>query len=266
MNAVADRVVSHLGRQSAIVRTLQPLYGLGLRAAYGRRGLPWRVNGQLFRIDPRVRRLVPHENEAALFEFLRVNIRPGDVVFDIGSFLGVYAMLAARAVGPEGRVIAFEPSAPTFRMLGRHARMNGLTERIDARCAAVGARRQRRTLVMFDDEPYRNLIAAEGGDGASVDVVTVDEVCDAIGHLPDWIRMDVQGLEFDVLRGAARTLRAARGRLRIVAEMHPAQWPSYGMTRADLPAVLSELGLRARSLTPGDDPFQQDGHAVLESA
>jgi FkbM family methyltransferase len=264
VSTVADHAVARLGRQSAIVRTLQPLYGLALRAAYGRSGLPWQVNGEVFKIDPQVRRLIPHENETALFAFLRESIRPGQAVFDIGSFLGIYAMLEARLVGPAGRVIAFEPSAPSFEILVRHVQMNGLAGRLDARCAAVGARRRRGALIMFDDEPYRNLIAAEGGEGTSVDLVTVDDVCDATGLTPDWIRMDVQGLEFDVLRGAARTLRAARGRLRIVAEMHPAQWPAYGLTRDDVPAVLEELGVRARGLSDPDDPFQQDGHAILE--
>jgi FkbM family methyltransferase len=265
MSAIADRVVAHFGRQSAIVRSLQPLYGFGLRAAYGRRGLPWEVNGEVFRIDPRVRRFIPHENEAALFAVLRDNIRPGEIVFDIGAFMGIYAMLEARLVGPAGRVIAFEPSPPSFEVLTSHVLMNGLAGRVDARCAAVGACRQRGALVMFDDEPYRNQIAVEGEKGTSVEVVTVDEVCEAAALTPDWIRMDVQGLEFDVLRGAARTLRATRGRLRIVAEMHPDQWPAYGIGPDDLPAVLSELGLRARSLTTGDGLFRQGDHAILET-
>jgi FkbM family methyltransferase len=251
--------------ENPVVRSLQPLYGLGLRAVYGRRGLPWRVNGEVYRIDPRVRRLVPHEHEAVLFAFLRDNIRPADVVFDIGSFLGIYAMLAARRTGPSGRVIAFEPSPWTFRTLMRHIRMNGLGERIEARCAAVGERRERRTLVAFDDEPYRNMVGATGADGCPVDVVTIDETCEAIGRRPDWIRMDVQGLEFDVLRGAARTIAASYGRMRIVAEMHPAQWPAYNFSRDEAPALLSALGLRARSLA-GGDPFQQDTHAILEPA
>jgi FkbM family methyltransferase len=266
MTSIAGRVAARLGRKSAIVRALQPMYGLGLRATYGRRGLPWHVNGEVFRIDPRVRRLVPHVNETALFAFLRDSIRPGEVVFDIGSFLGIYAMLEARLVGPSGCVVAFEPSATSFEVFARHVQMNGLPDRLDARCAAVGACSRRGALVVFADEPYRNQIAVEGEGGPPVKVVTVDDVSDETGLRPDWIRMDVQGLEFDVLRGAARTLRAARGRLRIVAEMHPDRWPAYGVARDDVPALLAGFGLRARSLVAGGDPFQQDGHAILEAS
>ena len=210
-------------RNGPIVRALRPTYGLALRAVYGRRGLPWRVNGEQFRIDPRVRRYMPHENERHLFAFLREHICPGDVIFDLGSFLGVYAMLEARRSGVTGRVLAFEPSPWTFPILRRHVHMNGLDSVIDARQAAVGASHGRRTLRAFDDEPYRNQLAA-AADGPTVEVVTIDEMCDVIGCTPDWIRMDVQGVELDVLRGASRTLNSAP-RLRIVAEMHPREWP-----------------------------------------
>jgi hypothetical protein len=76
--------------------------------------------------------------------------------------------------------------------------------------------------------------------------------------------MDVQGLEFDVLRGAAGVLREHRGRLRIVAEMHPDQWPQYGVDPRDADDQFAALGLRARSLVPGEPTFVQGAHAVLE--
>src|SRR5947209_7477731 len=115
---------ARLGRPGSAVSFLRPVYAGWLRAAYGRRGLPWRVNGESLRIDPSVRHLVPHENEASLFEFMRSHIRPGDVVLDIGAFLGTYAIMAARWSGETGRVLAFEPSPDSFAILCRHLAMN----------------------------------------------------------------------------------------------------------------------------------------------
>lgn len=263
---------SRVGRGSALTRILRPAYGRALETVYGRRGLPWSINGETFRIIPGLRHMLPPINEAPLFHFLSSEIKQGDVVFDIGSFLGTYAMLAARRSGESGRVMAFEPSPTSFQALERHVAMNGLhAPRVVAQCAAVGARSERRGLVTFSDEPYRNMIApvaspsTRSGQGTdAVNVVSVDEVAEKMGRPPDWIRMDVQGLEFDVLAGAATVLRESAGRLRIVAEMHPEQWPDYGVQPSEAVERLAAFGLRARPLEEGHDPFEQSGHAILE--
>ena len=268
MNVPATVAVlgSRVGRESALTRILRPAYGRALETVYGRRGLPWSINGETFRIIPGLRHLLPPVNEAPLFRFLSEGIEQGAVVFDIGSFLGTYAMLAARRAGGSGRVVAFEPSPSSFHALERHFAMNGLhAPRAVARCAAVGARSEERRLVTFDDEPYRNMIAPRGTEGTdAVSVVTVDEVAAEIGRPPDWIRMDVQGLEFDVLAGAGAVLRESRGRLRIVAEMHPDQWPDYGIKPSEVIDRLAAFGLCARPVEAGQNPFEQSGHAILE--
>jgi FkbM family methyltransferase len=260
ISAAGDRV----GRHNSVVRALSPFYSEALQLAYGRRGLPWSINGEPIRIDPRLRHMLPKENEATLFRFLSDSIRPGDVVFDIGAFLGTYAMLAARRSGASGRVFAFEPSPDSFAGLKRHLEMNGLDEpRVTARRAAVGAHEGRRVLTTFDHEPYRNMIAPSSfSNGTTVEVVTVDGTAAAIGRPPDWIRMDVQGLEFEVLQGATNVL--ALGRTKIVAEMHPDQWPDYGVQRSEATERFAALGLRARPLVAGGPTFEQSGHVLLE--
>ena len=259
------RLSERLGHDRAIVRALRPLHTRWLRTRYRHRGMPWEVNGERLRIDPDSRHLVPRRSEVPLFEFLRDGIRPGAVVLDIGSFLGVYAMLAARWAGPSGAVIAFEPSAASYAILTRHLSMNGLEARVDARHAAVGARSGRTHLVVFDDEPYRNMVAPvdPGAATVEVDVVTVDQMCATMERRPTWIRMDVQGLEFDVLRGAHDLLRDARGRLTIVAEMHPEQWVPLGIRVADVDGILADMGLRAHCLPGQHDRYEQSSHAIL---
>ena len=266
LSDLAIALGNRLGRAGRAVRVVRPVYSAWLNAVYGRRGMPWRINGEPLRIDTTVRHLIPQENERPLFDYLRASIRPGEVVFDIGAFLGIYAILEARWAGERGRVVAFEPSASSFSLLTRHVAMNGLgPTRVDARHAAVGASAGRQTLVVFDDEPYRNHLAFDRASGeASVDVLTVDAVCRELDRPPDWIRMDVQGLEFEVLRGARETMRAARGRLKIVAEMHPDQWIELGIDPAEAHDRFAALGLRARPIPSTEPLFTQSGHVVLE--
>ena len=97
-----------------------------------------------------------------------------------------------------------------------------------------------------------------------MNVLTVDTTCSELGRVPDWIRMDVQGLEFDVLQGAREAIRAARGRVKIVVETHPDQWPDFGIDPAEAHDRFAALGLRARPITRAERLFTQGGHTILE--
>ena len=99
-------------------------YAIGLRARYGRTGMPWRVHREIVRIDPAVRHLVPHSSEPALFEFIQGRVSSGETVLDVGSFLGIYAVLEARFAGPRGRVVALEPTSWSAAIARRHIEFN----------------------------------------------------------------------------------------------------------------------------------------------
>jgi FkbM family methyltransferase len=266
LSDLGQLVGDRLGREHAVVRGLRPMYSGLLRRAYGERGVPWHVDGEPLRIHPDVRHLMPHESERAVAGYLRDEIRPGSVVFDVGAFLGAYAILSARASGDAGRVIAFEPSPFTFAVLRHHMRMNGLRPpRVETRRHAVGSRSEKRPFQLFDDEPYRNMLLPRDAGGADlVDVVTLDHVASELGRPPDWIRMDVQGAEFEVLSGARAVLAERRPTVRILAEMHPQQWPEFGIDPREAAERLAALGLRAHALEPGKNPFAQSSHAILE--
>lgn len=247
-------------------------YAQALRAMYSHRGLPWRVHDETVRIDPGVRHLVPHEPEPALFEFLRRTIRPGDVVLDVGAFLGVYAVLESRWAGPNGRVIAFEPTPASAAVARRHFSWNAPEgARVHFVEAAVSDRSGSATLHQYDAHgmPYVNSLAAavDAGTSASaaqssVTTTTVDDVCRELGVVPSVIRMDVQGAEIHALLGARETIRACR-QLSIVVEMHPQCWPSFGVSEDTARRAIGELGLMARPLVPDGQLFARDEHAVL---
>ena len=256
--------------QSRVRALLSASYGRLLGACYSRRGLPWKVHDELVRIDPRVRYLVPHETEPALFAFLKHTIRPSDVILDVGAFVGIYAVLAARWSGPRGRVVAFEPTPSSAEVARRHFAFNGLEpERVQLVEAAVSDRAMRAPLHQYDAHamPYVNSLAAAVDTDArpatvDVTVVTIDEVCRDLKVVPTVIRMDVQGAEIQALRGARATIRSA-ARLSLVVEMHPQCWPAFGVNQQDARDTLDDLGLTARPLVEGDMLFGRDTHAVL---
>jgi FkbM family methyltransferase len=247
----------------------QRVYGAGLRTLYARKGMPWRIHDEIIRIDPRVRHFVPHVSESALFAFLKRRITPGDVVIDVGSFLGIYAILESRLAGPRGRVVALEPTASSASVARRHLAFNAgdAAAPVTLLEAAAGERRGRATFYEYD-APYVNGLtpAVDVDDRARhrvVEVVTIDDLCDQMKIRPTLIRMDVQGAEFHALRGARRTIAAIGAHLTIVAEMHPQCWPSLGIDEAHARETIDALGLCASPLEPGAGLFARDGHLVL---
>ena len=96
-------------------------------------------------------------------------------------------------------------------------------------------------------------------------MLTVDALCTELGRAPDWIRMDVQGAEFDVLSGAREVIQSARRSIKIVLETHPDQWADVGIDAAEAHDRFASLGLRARPITPAEPLFTQGGHVILES-
>jgi FkbM family methyltransferase len=254
-------------------RTIRPLsvaYGFALRTLYSRRGLPWSVHDETIRIDPRVRHLVPHEPEPALFRFLKATVRPGDAVLDVGTFLGVFALLEARWSGAAGRVIGFEPTPSSAATARRHLAWNGPEGgRVQLIEAAVSDRASRATFHQYDAHamPYVNSLAAAADTDAQavqhdVKVVTIDDVCRELGLTPSLIRMDVQGAELHALRGARETIRSA-GRLTLVVETHPQCWPAFNVDEEGARQTIHDLGLVARPLVDGEPLFGRDAHAVL---
>jgi FkbM family methyltransferase len=256
------------GLQGGLYNAARGAYAVALRARYARGGMPWRVHDQTVRIDPSVRRFVPHESECALYAFLQSHVTPGSQVLDVGAFLGVYAILESRLSGPRGRVVTLEPTAWSASVARRHIGYNaGHGAPITLVEAAAGEARGQAMLHEYD-EPYVNALGSAVDVAGtprlrSVDVVTLDDVCREHELKPTFIRLDVQGAEWHALKGARETIRAAGTELVIVAEMHPQCWPGFGVDARTGLDTIQSLGLRAEPLEPGAELFARDGHVIF---
>lgn len=134
-------------------------------------------------------------------------LRPGETFYDIGAHAGLYTLLAGKRVGPMGSVVAFEPDPRNQANLERHIALNQLAN-VNVVRAAVGATTG---MASFDvaESAYENRISATGS--ARVRCYALDDAVAVLGlPLPDCIKIDVEGGEEDVLRGASATLARAR--------------------------------------------------------
>jgi FkbM family methyltransferase len=166
-----------------------------------------------FREDDPIGASLHHYGEWAQVE-LDVLLRfvgSGDTVVDAGANVGTHTVAFAKAVGGAGRVLAFEPQPRVFELLERNVRSNGYDS---VRChrVALGAERSVRHARGLDYAAHVNvgavsLLTAAAESSFSVEVVPLDSFdLDAVRL----IKIDVEGMESDVLRGAAATLRRCR--------------------------------------------------------
>ncbi|HSV12875.1 MAG TPA: FkbM family methyltransferase [Tepidisphaeraceae bacterium] len=161
--------------------------------------------------------------EADVVRQLREWVRPGMVVADVGAHVGFMAMYLAKQVGPGGAVLSFEPSPAAMAQLRQNVEINRLTQVTPMQIALSDAAGQARFIV----RPYSTTSGlARGGDsdGNSIEVrmERLDDVVFAAGGTQrlDVVKIDVEGSEAAVLRGAARVLAELRPNLLI--EVHNA--------------------------------------------
>src|SRR5437879_13846628 len=104
------------------------------------RGVPRLVGGEWISFPARWCRYYAADYEPATFTFLRAHCLEGATVLDVGAHIGLFSVLMARLVGPSGRVISFEPTPLTRRVLDETVRLNGFGDVVEVRAEAVSAR------------------------------------------------------------------------------------------------------------------------------
>jgi FkbM family methyltransferase len=195
----------------------------------------WKTPAKVFYIFGR-----GYEEEVEFFEEF---LQPGDRMLDIGANFGLYSLMAAARVGPSGRVDAFEPFPESFALLERNIAANR-SGFVHAFPFALGERSSTAILSLHAD-PGRNSIANLGEASVGtlpVRVEPLDAVLPEPGRPVDAIKIDVEGWELAVFRGAARILSASRPV--IVLEVYPARCTSAGSSYEALLSHLTDLGYK----------------------
>lgn len=189
-----------------------------------------------------------HEPWPELEWIKRSGIRAGDVVLDCGANHGFTTVLFARWTGPAGHVYAFEPSAHNVAILERNLQLNRITN-ATVRPVAVGAENGSALITNISNA------AVVQGSGAQRDVceVPLRRLDDEVPEGPvNFLKIDVEGLELQVLRGASRILSQ---RPRIALELHVFAYEDKVRELSEIFALLPLAAMHSEIQLSADGPI-----------
>ena len=161
------------------------------------------------------------EGEVEVQRVMEQYLRPGMIFYDIGANIGFFSLLAARIVGKEGRVIAFEPDPELAARLLVHVRRNDFqvisVEEKAVWCEPGTVSFARADPATSPDRGLGHIVTRGVEDTIQVNSVSMDNF--VLGApAPDFLKCDVEGAEVEVFRGAGRLLTEKRPA--ILCEMH----------------------------------------------
>lgn len=215
---------------------------------------------------------VPQFSQPSAEERFLGNLRlRGQTVYDIGAYEGVMALFFAKAVGPEGRVIAFEPNPVNRARLECNVALNKF-DNVTIFQVAIGNRQEKAQLAIRRhdyatgsiDPSIKTQILQEQGALIEVAVDTLDHRIQVTQlPLPDFVKIDVEGYELNVLNGMTETI--ARKRPHIFIELHGVGVQEKRENVKNVVNFLSEIGYAIYHVESGrevklNEPDITEGH------
>jgi FkbM family methyltransferase len=137
-------------------------------------------------------------------------LQRGGTFFDIGANIGTYTLLASEQ--DQAQVLAFEPHPATFALLRENVHLN---KRQNVRLfqAALSHKEHPVFLTNVPGSPTNHVVQehavhGEPCNGIKVPCLRADQICEELGLVPEIVKLDVEGYEFDVLCGFGRFLKS----------------------------------------------------------
>ena len=188
--------------------------------------------------------------EARFARYLISGSRPGETFIDIGANVGHYTLLMSRELGSDGRVYSFEPLGSTFTRLVENIDLNEATN-VVASQVAIGSSTGTVNIDLVDEDNIgaaRVVATTDDQSANSVESSTLDEKL-RDEDLQDlrFLKMDIEGYEFEALKGAVQTLKQFKPICLI--EIHREQLSIFGTTPEELFSFMSDLGYMAHHVT-----------------
>ncbi|MFC3459472.1 FkbM family methyltransferase [Massilia haematophila] len=195
-------------------------------------------------------------------------LQPGDTFVDVGANVGLHTLAAGRALQGRGRIVAFEPFAGTRRLLDKTLWINGLSQLTEVHGKAVWDREGVKTLFLGATSGHHSLFELGNGQQAApsveVSTVTLEAVLGPACHV-DLLKIDAEGAELEVLRGALSIVQANPD-IALIVEFGPLHLHRNAHTSSEWLAAFTDLGLEYRAIDAHTGALSEIDMAALEAA
>jgi FkbM family methyltransferase len=170
--------------------------------------------------------------------------KEGEVVLDIGANIGKYTFSSAKAVGKNGQVIAVEPSNSNCLSIKRGIQLNKFSNVLLYNGAAYSQNCEK-NLFIGANNSTNSLIANHDRGTVKVTCRTIDNILENLRwpttkRAVDWVKIDVEGAEFDVLQGMSKTLKESNPKMIIEV---------WDFNKAQVDMFLSENGYNFKEIS-----------------
>jgi FkbM family methyltransferase len=201
--------------------------------------------------EARQRDLVMNCYEPAVEECLRRLVRPGMIFCDVGANIGVFTLLAARLVGPKGRVFSFEPVPSNFCVLRRNVEANKYGNVV---CIPKAVSQQNGTSRLFLSRfcGSHSLVgepAEYTGEFLDVETLRLDSL-PGLKRI-DVLKIDVEGVELDVLEGLGHL------RPHVILEYNAERISQRGLNLSNFAAEIRALGYALTNIDCPKESFDK---------
>jgi FkbM family methyltransferase len=182
-------------------------------------------------------------------EVFKKEIKGGDIVLDIGAHIGYCTLIAAKIVGPQGKVFAFEPEPSNFSLLQKNIELNHY-KNIELIQKAVSDKSGRVKLFLYEDtegDPrlgdHRIFDLGDNRKFIKTEAVSLDDYFRNYRGKIDLIKMDVEGAESGVISGM-KSLLSKNYALKIITEFFPLGIQGFGGNPRKFLEFFTEAGFK----------------------
>jgi FkbM family methyltransferase len=245
LNNLLRRLATHVSPQNSIRKFIGHLWNIFVGM---QRSVSIEINGDKFQFVPRFRSLT-NIYEPITWKFMRQILSESQQFIDVGANIGFYTLLAMKMMGRNSRIVSFEPNPGTYDNLFKNVSMNLTNSAPQLHLAGVYDGQTNHINIQNDDSCCSSFQIASALDQTNANDSNITKIpslkIDDLYFdttLPTLIKLDVEGAEVGILRGATNFFKNMSNVLLVLA-VHPEQMTDFNESIESLNIEIKKLNL-----------------------